>query len=310
MTVRARKLFGVLFLLTLFVVILGAAVQGAIAAEGIPTGARRATKADIPFMEAAGIQNPKVGMLWDPSNPNTGQAAGETKLWLQKHATTGSNVSCFNPEFAVKIKNLMEAVPGGIPNITSGYRGQAAQESAYARRVSQVRWCEGYHNYGMAADFNGASAQTLQWMRVNAPRFGLSPVKTLNPMTGCSRIPGSRFCDAGHIEELGRLPSRDQCGVCANDKGNGILPGGGGGASPSSPLSTAIRNAINPQPAPQIAPAQPPPQQTPPASTPPPLGTSNTTPYQPGTCAPQFYCSNNNLYYRSSSCVDQINQFC
>src|SRR3989338_7771998 len=51
-------------------------------------------------------------------------------------------------------------------------------------------------------------------------------------------------------------------------------------------------------------------QQTPPASAPPPLGTSNTTPYQPGTCAPQFYCSNNNLYYRTSSCVDQLNQVC
>src|SRR3989344_127411 len=307
MTADAWKFSGILLIAGFLSFV---TVIPAFAAEGIPRGARPATKADIPLMVAAGIQNPTVGMLWDPSNPNTGQAAGETKQWLQKHATTGSNVSCFNPEFAVKIKNLMEAVPGGIPNITSGYRGQAAQESAYARRASQVRWCEGYHNYGMAADFNGASAQTLQWMRVNAPRFGLSPVKTLNPMTGCSRIPGSRFCDAGHIEELGRLPSRDQCGVCANDKGNGILPGGGGGASPSSPLPPAIRNAINPQPAPQIAPAQPPPQQTPPASTPQPLGTSNTTPYQPGTCAPQFYCSNNNLYYRSSSCVDQINQVC
>ena len=94
---------------------------------------------------------------------------------------------------------------------------------------------------------------------------------------------------------------------------NGAVSGSqpdGGKTAPSSPLSTAIRNAINPQPAPQIAPVQPPPQQTPPASAPPPLGTSNTTPYQPGTCAPQFYCSNNNLYYRSSSCVDQINQVC
>ena len=94
---------------------------------------------------------------------------------------------------------------------------------------------------------------------------------------------------------------------------NGAVSGSqpdGGKTAPSSPLSTAIRNAINPQPAPQIAPVQPPPQQPPPASTPPPLGTSNTTPYQPGTCAPQFYCSNNNLYYRSSSCVDQINQVC
>ena len=311
MTADAWKFSGILLIAGFLSFV---TVIPAFAAEGIPRGARPATKADIPLMEAAGIQNPTVGMLWDPSNPNTGQAAGETKQWLQKHATTGSNVSCFNPEFAVKIKNLMEAVPGGIPNITSGYRGQAAQESAYARRASQVRWCEGYHNYGMAADFNGASAQTLQWMRVNAPRFGLSPVKTLNPMTGCSRIPGSKFCDAGHIEELGRLPSRDQCGVCANDKGNGILPGGGGRSAPSSPLSTAIRNAVNPQPAMQSPPAQPLPQQlpqqTPTASAPPPLGTPNTTPYQPGTCAPQFYCSNNNLYYRTSSCVDQINQVC
>jgi len=44
--------------------------------------------------------------------------------------------------------------------------------------------------------------------------------------------------------------------------------------------------------------------------TPPPLGVQNTTPLAAGTCAPQFYCSGTNYYYRNSTCVDQVYQSC
>lgn len=44
---------------------------------------RPATEADLAAMRAAGIQNPTVGMLWDPSNPHVGQQAGEAKQYLK-----------------------------------------------------------------------------------------------------------------------------------------------------------------------------------------------------------------------------------
>ena len=144
------------------------------------------------------------------------------------------------------------------------------------------------HQRGVAIDITPASRD---YARMQA--FARS-----NPKLGVFFPHG--MGDRVHLE-----PATVACG-----RGQNVAVPGATNATPSSPITNAIRNAINPQPALQPAPVQPPPQQTQPASAPPPLGTANTTPYQAGTCAPQFYCSNNNLYYRSSSCVDRINQVC
>jgi hypothetical protein len=83
-----------------------------------------------------------------------------------------------------------------------------------------------------------------------------------------------------------------------------------GNLTPTSRVAEAIRRVTNPQPPPPPPPQAALPQQTTPTQAPPPLGTQNSTPYQTGTCAPQFYCANNNLYYRTSSCIDQLNRVC
>jgi hypothetical protein len=46
--------------------------------------------------------------------------------------------------------------------------------------------------------------------------------------------------------------------------------------------------------------------------TPPPIGTLNSTPYPAGTCNPQTYCSQSdgNIYYRATTCVDQVYKQC
>jgi hypothetical protein len=203
-----------------------------------PSGSHPASASELSTMSAAGIQNPQVGQCWDSSNANIGQAAGDAKSYLRQHATSGANISCLNAQFAEKIKNLMQAVPGGPPTITDGYRGLAAQAAALASGASKVGPCGSYHQYGLAADFNNASKQTLQWMRVNASQFGLAPVTNGDPTSGCT---SHGFCDYGHIQIAGPLPSRDQCALCsasganANGTGNAAATSPGAGRYTSTP---------------------------------------------------------------------------
>src|SRR4051812_6303260 len=68
---------------------------------------------------AAGI--PTSAQCWNPNDPNVGQQAGSAKEWLKQHATRDTNISCMNAQFAEKLKKMMEAVPGGVPTIVSGY---------------------------------------------------------------------------------------------------------------------------------------------------------------------------------------------
>lgn len=194
----------------------------------VPIGGSRAAAT------AAGI--PQSAECWNPQDKNAGQEAGDAKNWLRQHATQSANVSCLNADYAEKVKRLMQANPNGIPTITDGYRGLAAQAQAQASGASKVGPCGSYHQYGMAADFNNTSKDSLRWMRENAAQFGLAPVTNANPTTGCT---GSGFCDYGHIQMGGPKPPANQCGACAGGEGgNGLLPnqpgtGGSSGAAPS-----------------------------------------------------------------------------
>ena len=197
----------------------------------------------------------------------------------------GANgINRLNGDFACRLAKFLAKFPSVC--INSAYRSPETQAilfrnavakygSEAAARKNVAPPGKSMHNKGRAADLCNLPANA----KSEASKDGLTFRMGHEPW---------------HIEPTGAV--------------SGSQPGGEGTAAPSSPISRAIRNAINPQPA-----QQPPPQVTPAqttASAPPPLGTSNTTPYQPGTCAPQFYCSNNNLYYRTSSCVDQLNQVC
>src|SRR4051812_30052916 len=96
--------------------------ENTVRAQANPAGTHAATAADLEWMRAAGIPEPAIGELVDPSNPEIGQAAGEAKLWLSQHASRGANIGCLDPQFAQKLKAFMMSVPGGTPTITDGYR--------------------------------------------------------------------------------------------------------------------------------------------------------------------------------------------
>ena len=266
-----------------------------------------ATRADA---TAAGL--PTSVQCWNPNDPNVGQAAGEAKLWLAQHATKGSNLSCLNASFAEKLEKFMQAVPGGPPVITSGYRSPDQQNAIItsgsgATRVTTA--CGSYHVWGLAADFNNDTASQTAWMRANARTYGIATIGTWDP---------NHFQDAN-----GRY---GQCGVC-NSNGMGTLAASAGPASADDvpPQSISSQFSVPPgycltssQPitvvpcssfsSPSMLPLSPAPAQTtPPATTP--TVTPNVT-STTSACSPQYYCSNSTVYYQSSSCSTSVFQTC
>ncbi|MBI5456797.1 hypothetical protein HY969_03560 [Candidatus Kaiserbacteria bacterium] len=235
-----RRSSGAVASVTALFVIAIAVPYSAFAANplGVP-----ATEADIPLMRYAGYKDPKVGQLWNPSDPNIGKDAGEVKQWLAKHAAKNVQVACFEPEFAKKLKAFMEAAPGGPPIITDGYRSPQAQ-ARLPRGSTKVGPCGSYHQYGLAADFN--SKANLQWMHANSRNFGLRPI------TG----PGG--WDPGHFQDMRGIFG--QCGACSGGPGGELtnVPSGSGGGPQS--LGQSLRQALGLE-QPQQQPQQQMPQQ-------------------------------------------------
>ena len=234
---------GVLVAVVIAAAIIFCASRLASAQSSCPAGNQPAGEGDIATMKAAGIVNAVVGMCWNPSNPAAGAAAGDAKQWLEQHATTEARISCLNAQFAEKLQKLMQAVPGGVPTITSAYRDIASeQKNIQTGAASLSNPCQSYHLHGLAADFNNSSKQTMQWLRENASAYGLSPVTNANPSTGCT---ASGFCDTGHIQMAGAIPAGDQCGVC-NASGSGTLPANSV-QTPSSAITQAVQQFFGPQ---------------------------------------------------------------
>lgn len=258
-------------------------VVGAIAATAHITQAqssrRPATEADLKWLPWSGLPNQTIGTTIDPGNPYTGQAASEAKMWLAQHTKLNkSRIICLNPQFAQKLKAFMEQVPGGPPEITAAYRTIGEQQKAMQDGASKVRnACSGYHLYGLAVDFNNTAKQQLSWMRANARNAGIATIG--DPVTGCFR---SGFCDPGHFQDPG--PQIGQCGICQTDGAGDTSTGGGTGdlggtrgtgGNPLSSFANAIRQYLNPQPAPQqVAPIPSQPLQTSPLDS---FSTTSTT---------------------------------
>jgi len=205
------------------------------AQSNCPAGTQPATATDVAIMKAAGIASAQVGMCWSPSDTNIGQAAGDAKTWLRQHATTASNIACMNSAFAEKLKKFMEAVPGGPPTITDGYRDPGKQAALVASGASRAGYCHSYHNYGLAADFNNNRASMTAWMRANASSYGIKTIGTWDP---------NHFEDADGIH--------GQCGSCANmDPGaNGVIQSAQGGSTgegsqvPTSPSGPQTASTV------------------------------------------------------------------
>jgi hypothetical protein len=163
------------------------------------------------------------------------------------------------------------------------------------------------HQLGTAMDINPAggnsSYDTLKSFAQANPGYGVTfPQPFYN---------GS--IDKNHMQATNpRNPS------CTGVSGTPVTPGNG------LPFNNNIRQALGMQPAPPPPPAAP--VQSAPVATPvttptspttaipnvPPLGTVNTTPYPAGTCTPQSFCNqqDGNIYYRATTCVDQVYQQC
>lgn len=198
MSVPLRKKYVAAFLLPFFLSLLVVAYVGEkyVHAQATISGTHTATEADLTWMRYAGFRDPKVGQAVNINDPNIGKEAGEVKQWLAQHATKDVNVSCFEAEFAKKLKRFMEAVPGGIPVISSGYRPPQAQTALVASGASKAGPCQSYHNYGLAADFNGKA--NTPWMRANSRNFGINTIGAWDP---------------GHFQDnRGRF---GQCGACS-----------------------------------------------------------------------------------------------
>ncbi len=261
-----------------------------------PKGNVAITEATRSEATAAGI--PTSSSCWNPNDTNAGEAAGEAKQWLKNHATQSTNISCLNAQFAEKLERFMRAVPGGTPTITDGYRDPGKQAGLVASGSSKAGACQSYHNYGLGADFNNNSRAQTAWMRANAAQYGIKTIGAWDP---------NHFQDANGIS--------GQCGVCSNSSGNGTLPDTGAGRPSVPPMSPPPP----PPPPPQMQPAQQPqPLPTQPQLTaqnqtqeiPPSEDTINTTPYLAGTCSPKTRCVENDIYYRTSTCVDQLYKAC
>ena len=213
-----------------------------------------------------------------------------------------------NPVFAQKLKRLMEAVPGGPPIITSGYRSQSEQNGIIARGdgATQVKTaCGSYHPWGLAADFNNNSRQMSGWMRANAGRFGVTTIGEW---------------DFHHFQDA--QGKYGECGVCSTDSGgNGLLPDSAGG---QGSLSDQIRKALGMQQQPPPPPPPPPPQQqptlppqqTPPDQSPPPTQSPTSTAQKQPTPISDIININTNDNTNTNkstssptSTIDLINEF-
>ena len=201
-----------------------------------------------------------------------------------------NGITSLNPDFAVALAKMLRAMPFPI-TINSAYRDKNAQNCANPSAPSSN------HTFGCAIDLtypkDHCNSTACQWTRMNSGTFGLRIRMPFAP-------------EWNHIEPTDFKQCR------ARGPGGGVVPNR---YSPTSNLSNTFRNYINPPPQPpQITPYQPPSSSQQPSGstsqTPPPLGTQNTTPYTSGTCAPQFYCQGSSLFYRSSTCVDQVSEVC
>jgi len=260
-------------------------------------------------LRSAGAEIPSSGQFCDKDKPLLyGSCASSPIPYLMtKRANAGVDVSGFNADFACRLSKFLQAADADGMNIkiTSGYRSVAKQAALYAKRTPGVPVAppgRSRHNFGIAADltFDGvwpsfglragntpACLQRLRsckWAHDNNTRFGLKYPMQVEPW---------------HIEP----------GTAV--KGGDLLP------SDPNYWSSDAGTSYSGSP---LAPAQPYAQPTMVNSLPNNMGTpsrSNTSPSsqnqtqsQPQICTPEFSCRANIMYYKTTSCTEQIYQTC
>lgn len=270
-------------------------------ADDCPAGNVLITDATRADATAAGI--PTSATCWNPGDTNAGAATGEAKQYLTSILKGGScgpyrtTAEGLDPRFAICAANFMKALRAKDPNfyVISMYRSAAHQAFLCGGGCGRVNGpCApaggSKHQQGIAIDISNGQYIVPDWVHQMGQGYGIIfPVR--NDSGHFQPQPGSNCADPN-------FKPTDTSGVVG------------------APFDQQIRRALGlnppPPPAPQVQ-TTPTPVVTPtaPLQIPPPLGTLNTTPLLPGTCTPQNYChSDGNIYYRASTCVDQIYQQC
>src|SRR3989344_3040642 len=305
-------------------------------ATGLPTGCRPVTADEIKIDPRLEGRQVCPGDVAAGITGDVGAAKAYLKSLPKKPLSScappnDQNIERLNSKFSVCAANFFKAYTqrySGVV-ITSAFRdgqpGTAGDGSGKSANSCAGGASGSNHMLGLAIDVypaDGNFPQIWNFARAN-PQFGVC----FPYLAG----------DRPHMATAGFNTA--EAAACARQ---GVRPCEGGGivdpvrdasvaTSPSSSITSAIRNYLNPQqqqmctlpdgkqvPCSAIANSGSVPQQVIPQasqpqfqSPPPAVGTTiNATPYTAGTCAPQFYCVNNAYYYRSSSCVDRLYQQC
>lgn len=289
-----------------------------------PAGSSPASAGDLADMKAAGIQNPTVGMCWNKTDASTGAATAQAKQDLQQYVcNSGVNVQGLDSKFSTcadKFLKQLRSVDSSAC-ITSAYRSVQSQAAACVSVCGNSSGCPGrcappgksYHQKGLALDMRSKVSNQQLWDIAgqsglyNPTGLHSSDPRHVQSKSGstCSAgdVPagdnGDYFGDTNHYFQSNALPFDNSL-----RQSLGMTPAPAATAAPiasAAPATTATTPTTSATPA-----------TTGTSATAPSLGTLNSTPYTAGTCAPQTYCSSQdgNIYYRTTTCVDQQYQHC
>lgn len=255
--------------------------------------------------------------------------SGAAKQYLKTIATGRAasaswRIDELNPAFAICAARFLRfANDNGLnARITDAVRTYGEQQGACGRYqagggIANCDMATAEHPKGIAID---STSGNQPWMWANAPQFGLVYYLGSRDSVHFVALTQSSYAKLARNAPNATVMAQAQQNL---SRGGGCLtpgftpssvgtPGDGSGL----PFDGALRRTLGvpPPPPPPSYQSQPlqslqqnPSTQTQSQQSAPALDTLNTTAYPAGTCAPQTRCSeqDGNIYYRTSTCIDQ-----
>ena len=229
-----------------------------------------------------------------------------------------------NPALACRLLKFFQyaqQTKGCQFKIVSAYRSAQLQQSICGgggpNCAAPGRSC---HQYGLAVDVSASPGQCMSW--------ATSFLGTQNPNAAGAQQFKLHFpvsTDLVHIQCIENMQGGCSTNTKPCDGSVRINPDLNFTQTSNLPFDQQVRQSLGMQqqpPPPPAPPTQSTPVATPAATTPaqsntstqvaPSTDTLNTTPFPAGTCAPQTRCiqDDGNIYYRATTCVDQIYKKC
>lgn len=261
-----------------------------------------------------------VGTCFPPNDANIGNSEQQAKNYLQTIFTNGGQ-QCTPPEEKLgKVNGIFATCAAQFLQAYQSKYGRVTINRAYNTTVCEARLCVnnpgcgGFNNVaapntshtkGVAMDVSAANQEQLIGFAHANPQFGVC-----FPLASWDKVHLVLAGVAGNGESAGcaRMGITKPCNGLTIDP-NSLNPPSYVATTPPPPnTNTSPQYPGNTTPT--IQPVQPTPQLTQPttlATTP---EAGNTIAYPAGTCAPQFFCFNNNVEYRASTCIDMQYQTC